>query len=76
VKVVFSTEEYREPAIKDGRCKDDCVCPNKEDQVFSCRHRRVILGSISYIPALFGFTMAGVAVNDLLGKSGPQGIER
>jgi tRNA threonylcarbamoyladenosine dehydratase len=76
VKVVFSTEEYREPAIRDARCKDDCICPNKEEQLFSCRHRRVILGSISFIPAIFGFTMAGVAVNDLLGESCPGEIER
>jgi len=66
VKVVFSTEEYREPAARESICKESCVCPNREDAVFSCRHRRVILGSISYIPAIFGLTMAGVAVNDLL----------
>jgi len=69
VKVVFSTEEYREPAAKESICKDDCVCPNREEQVFSCRHRRVILGSISYVPAIFGLTMAGVAVNDILGEN-------
>jgi tRNA A37 threonylcarbamoyladenosine dehydratase len=69
VKVVFSTEEYREPAIKDARCGGDCICPNREEQVFSCRRRKVTLGSISYIPAIFGLTMAGVVVNDLLGDS-------
>jgi tRNA A37 threonylcarbamoyladenosine dehydratase len=68
VKVVFSTEEYREPVMKDARCKDDCICPNKDEQVFSCRHRRVTLGSISYIPAIFGLTMAGVAVQDILAR--------
>lgn len=66
VKVVFSTEEYREQEIKGGGCKGNCICPNKDDQRFSCEHRRVILGSISYIPAIFGLTMAGVVVNDLL----------
>ncbi len=66
VKVVFSTEEYREPAVKDAGCKGDCICPNKDEQQFSCEHRRVILGSISYIPGIFGLTMAGVVVNDLL----------
>ncbi|HEX8961151.1 MAG TPA: tRNA threonylcarbamoyladenosine dehydratase [Geobacteraceae bacterium] len=66
IKVVFSTEEYREQVIKEGGCKGNCICPNKEDQRFSCEHRRVILGSISYIPAIFGLTMAGVVVNDLL----------
>ncbi len=66
VKVVFSTEEYREQEIKDGGCKGSCICPNRDDQRFSCEHRRVILGSISFIPSIFGFTMAGVVVNDLL----------
>lgn len=66
VKVVFSTEEYREPTIHDSQCKSNCICPNKEDQVFSCRQRRVILGSSSFIPGIFGLTMAGVVVNDLL----------
>jgi tRNA A37 threonylcarbamoyladenosine dehydratase len=68
VKVVFSTEEYREPEIKDGGCKGNCICPNKDDQLFSCEHRRVILGSISFIPSIFGLTMAGIVVNDLLGN--------
>jgi tRNA A37 threonylcarbamoyladenosine dehydratase len=66
VKVVFSTEGYRENAVKDAGCKGDCICPNKDEQKFSCEHRRVILGSISYLPGIFGLTMAGVVVNDLL----------
>lgn len=66
VKVVFSTEEYRQPAMKDAGCNGDCICPNKDEQQFSCEHRRVILGSISYLPGIFGLTMAGVVVNDLL----------
>jgi tRNA A37 threonylcarbamoyladenosine dehydratase len=66
VKVVYSTEEYREQQVKDGGCKGNCICPNKDDQKFSCEHRRVILGSVSFIPSIFGLTMAGVVVNDLL----------
>jgi len=68
VKVVFSTEEYREQEVKDGGCKGNCICPNRDDQLFSCEHRRVILGSISYIPGIFGLTMAGEVVNDLLAR--------
>lgn len=66
VQVVFSTEEYREQEGKDAGCKGNCICPNKDEQRFSCEHRRVILGSISYVPGIFGLTMAGVAVNDIL----------
>lgn len=67
VQVVYSTEEHREldPASS-AACGSDCICPNKEDQQFRCEHRRVILGSISYIPSIFGLTMAGVVVNELL----------
>jgi tRNA A37 threonylcarbamoyladenosine dehydratase len=69
VKVVFSTEEYREQVWKSPGCKDDCICPNKGEQVFSCDHRRVILGTSSFIPGIFGLTMAGVALNDMLAAS-------
>jgi tRNA A37 threonylcarbamoyladenosine dehydratase len=70
VQVVYSTEEHREldPATSTA-CGIDCICPNRGDQVFSCEDRRVILGSISYIPSIFGLTMAGVVVNRLLQSS-------
>lgn len=67
-KVVFSTEEFRPLESGDSGCKDDCICPNRGSQQFSCEHRRVILGSISYIPGIFGLTMAGVVVSDMLGS--------
>jgi tRNA A37 threonylcarbamoyladenosine dehydratase len=65
VKVVYSLEEFRKPTM-DGGCKSDCICPNKDEQLFACEHRRVILGSISYVPSIFGMTIAGIVVNDLL----------
>ncbi len=67
VQVVYSTELHREldPASSSA-CGIDCICPNRSEQTFSCEHRRVILGSISYIPSIFGLTMAGFVVNELL----------
>jgi tRNA A37 threonylcarbamoyladenosine dehydratase len=67
VQVVYSTEEHREldPASSSS-CGSECICPNRDQQVFSCENRRVILGSISYLPSIFGLTMAGVVVNQLL----------
>jgi tRNA A37 threonylcarbamoyladenosine dehydratase len=67
VQVVYSTEGHREldPATSSA-CGSECICPNRGDQVFRCEHRRVILGSISYLPPLFGLTMVGVVVNQLL----------
>ncbi len=67
VKVVYSLEEFRQPLV-DGGCKSDCICPNKDEQQFSCEHRRQVLGSISYLPAIFGMTMAGVVINELLAE--------
>jgi len=67
IKVVYSLEEFRQPLV-DGGCKSNCICPNKEDQRFSCEHRRVVLGSISFLPAIFGMTMAGEVVRALLAE--------
>jgi tRNA A37 threonylcarbamoyladenosine dehydratase len=66
VLVVYSTEEHRELNPIASHCGTECICPNRGDQVFSCENRRVILGSISYLPSIFGLTMAGVVVNHLL----------
>lgn len=66
VQVVYSTEEHRELNPVASHCGTECICPNRGDQVFSCENRRVILGSISYLPPIFGLTMAGVVVNRLL----------
>ena len=66
VPVVYSTEGHRELSPAASHCGTDCICPNRGEQVFSCDNRRVILGSISYIPSIFGLTMAGVVVNELL----------
>lgn len=71
VQVVFSTEERMEDISTDIRCRDGCDCPRKEEAEYACRHRKVTLGSVSFIPAIFGFTMAGVAVNALLSTPSP-----
>lgn len=69
VQVVYSTEEHRELApASSSACGSECICPNRGSQQFSCEHRRVILGSISHIPSIFGLTMAGVVINNLLNK--------
>ena len=65
--MVYSTELHRElDSASSTACGNDCICPNRSEQTFRCEHRRVILGSISYIPSLFGLTMAGAVVNHLL----------
>jgi len=71
VKVVYSTEEFRPLGAASAACAENCVCPNKEDQRWSCTDRRVILGSSSYIPPIFGLTMAGETIRTLLGGATP-----
>ena len=66
VTVVYSLEEFRKPQTQDSGCGSSCICPNQETQQFSCEHRRVVLGSMMTIPAIFGLTMAGVAINRIL----------
>lgn len=68
VRVVYSTEEHRELSGEISHCANEYICPNREEQPLNCEHRRVILGSISFIPSIFGLTMAGVVVNELLNK--------
>ncbi len=68
IKVVYSTEEFRPLSDETAVCAENCVCPNKEEQQWSCDDRRVILGSSSYIPPIFGLTMAGEVVRALLGE--------
>lgn len=58
LKTVFSTEEFRPLSL--GRSR---VC--KEDQK-SYQEHRAPLGSSSVVPPLFGLTMAGEVIRDLL----------
>ncbi|MHB8708546.1 MAG: tRNA threonylcarbamoyladenosine dehydratase [Desulfuromonadales bacterium] len=69
LKVVYSTEEYRPLGPATAVCADNCICPNQEDQQWRCTDRRVILGSSSVIPPLFGLTMAGEVLRALLGEA-------
>lgn len=68
IKVVYSTEEFRPLSDETAVCAENCVCPNKEEQQWSCDDRRVVLGSSSYIPPLFGLTMAGEVIRSMLGE--------
>ncbi|NJC88516.1 MAG: tRNA threonylcarbamoyladenosine dehydratase [Desulfuromonas sp.] len=66
IKVIYSTEEFRPLGPATAICADNCICPNQEDQQWRCTDRRVILGSSSVIPPLFGLTMAGEVLRTLL----------
>jgi len=58
------------PCELDSDAQDafQCICPGKEDNPHGCDQRRQIQGTVAWLPSMFGLTMAGVAVNELLGK--------
>jgi tRNA A37 threonylcarbamoyladenosine dehydratase len=68
VKVVYSTEPPLEPKETEFDCKNNCICPNKDEGAWNCTMRRQIPGSISFVPPAAGLILASVVVNDILGR--------
>jgi len=57
------------PNLLDGEVQEAfrCICPNKDvNTVHSCESRHQVQGSSSWMPPMFGMTMAGVTVNRIL----------
>lgn len=47
-----------------------CICPGKsENQKHTCDMRLQVQGTVSWMPAIFGMTMAADAIHHLLGRS-------
>jgi tRNA A37 threonylcarbamoyladenosine dehydratase len=47
-----------------------CICPGKDENTkHSCEQRHQIQGTSSWMPAIFGLTMAGAVVNELIGRT-------
>jgi len=63
LKVVYSKEEPITPLVLDNTCKTNCICSNKER---TCTVRRQIPGSVSWVPSVVGFIIAGEVVKDLI----------
>lgn len=63
VRVVYSTEEFRPLMPETSDSAQSRVVPSGSDQPWE---RRVVLGSSSYIPPIFGLTMAGEVIRALL----------
>ncbi|MDF2821936.1 MAG: yrvM [Clostridiales bacterium] len=67
LKVVFSKEEAIKPIDVDSNsCKNHCVCPPGTAR--SCKERRQIPGSVSFVPSVAGLIIAGEVVKDLAKK--------
>jgi len=68
IRCVWSDEE---PNALDDEAEASfrCICPDKTlKDKHSCEGRHQVQGTVPWMPAMFGLTMAGVAVNELLGR--------
>lgn len=67
LKVVFSEEIPKKPKLDEVvSCINGCVC--NFDNGRSCTNRRQIPGSISFVPPVAGFILAGEVINTFLDK--------
>ncbi|MGL1890704.1 MAG: tRNA threonylcarbamoyladenosine dehydratase [Spirochaetaceae bacterium] len=68
---VFSDEVLPTHEVNIGCGSGNCVCPKKEgcDEVHEwCSTKKQINGSITHITGLFGFTLAGLIIQDVMKK--------
>ncbi len=73
LKVVFSEENPRKPRKAEVlTCKLACVC--NSDTVRKCSEKRQIPASISFVPPVAGFILAGEAIKDLAGINAPSAL--
>ncbi len=67
LKVVYSREEAIKPEQDlSASCKTNCVCP--PDTARKCTVRRQVPGSVSFVPPVAGFILAGEVVKDIIAK--------
>jgi tRNA A37 threonylcarbamoyladenosine dehydratase len=70
IPAVYSDEPTREPIELhyDGGKGFRCVCPQGQNEFFSCDNRNVILGNASFVTGAFGLTCASVVVNEVINE--------
>lgn len=67
LKVVYSKEQPLTPIDdEEMSCRNHCVCPPGTQR--KCTDRRVIPGSVSFVPSVAGLIIASEVVKDLAGK--------
>ncbi len=67
LKVVYSREEAIKPAEDLSiSCKTNCVCPPGTQR--KCTVRRQVPGSVSFVPPVAGFILAGEVIQDIMAK--------
>ena len=68
IPTVFSAEPVVQPQelAYDGGNGFRCVCPQGDNEFFTCDNRNVIHGTAGFLTGSFGFTCASVVVRDLV----------
>ncbi|MEQ1502172.1 MAG: tRNA threonylcarbamoyladenosine dehydratase [Myxococcota bacterium] len=68
IPCVWSDEKARD-LDEAAEASFHCICPDKDlKSRHACERRHQVQGTVAWIPAMFGLTMAGVAVNHVLGR--------
>lgn len=72
IPTVFSTEPVREPMELqyDGGKGFRCVCPQGNNEYFTCDNRNLILGTAGFVTGTFGFACASVVVRHITEEIG------
>ena len=66
LKVVYSEEIPIKPDIYNvATCKTNCICTDKSKG--RCALKRQIPGSVSFVPPVMGFIIAGEVIKDIIG---------
>ena len=66
IKCVFSIEEPIDPEQAVPGTEWTCICPNIQKEFGACVHKRVMLGTISYLPPIFGMWMTSELLREYL----------
>ena len=66
IRVVYSLEKPVDPEQAVPGSEWNCICPNIQKEFGACVHKRVMLGTISYLPPMFGMWMASELLNEWL----------
>ena len=71
VTAVYSTEQPRKPLDLhyDGGKGFRCVCPQGDNEFFTCDDRNMIWGNASFVTGAVGLQMASLGVRLILGES-------
>jgi tRNA A37 threonylcarbamoyladenosine dehydratase len=59
VRCIYSMEEPIDPEQAVPGTEWNCICPNMEKEFGACSQKRVMLGTTSYLPPIFGMWLAG-----------------